>query len=92
MNDLISLGTDPSGREVMVQRGGAIAGAATLESAAALHGLVSAVIDGGQASEAELAAFVRPLVGCLGDVLGLFAADSRAGAVQTMFRALGGEL
>ncbi|MFF7112212.1 hypothetical protein ACFY91_07875 [Streptomyces albogriseolus] len=86
--DLVNLGTDASGRDVLVQSGGAIHGAATLEAAAALHGLVSAVIDGEAASEAELAAFVTPLVECLGDVLGLFGSDSRAGAIQAMHQAM----
>ncbi|WP_406719325.1 hypothetical protein OHA53_11035 [Streptomyces althioticus] len=90
--ELISLGTDASGREVLVQSGGAIHGAATLEAAAALHGLVSAVIDGEAASEAELAAFVTPLVECLGDVLGLFGSDSRAGAIQAMHQALSSDV
>ncbi|WP_121719972.1 hypothetical protein [Streptomyces sp. E2N171] len=90
--DLVNLGTDASGREVLVQSGGAIHGAATLEAAAALHGLVSAVIDGEAASEAELAAFVGPLLGALGDVLGLFGSDSRAGAVQAMYRALSSDV
>lgn len=86
--DLINLGSDASGRDVLVQSGGAIHGAATLEAAAALHGLVSAVIDGEAASEAELAAFVTPLVECLGDVIGLFGAGSRAGAIQAMHQAM----
>jgi hypothetical protein len=42
---------------------------ATLESAVALHALVSAVQESGTASEAELSAFVSPLVATLRDLI-----------------------
>lgn len=86
--ELINLGTDASGRDVLVQSGGAIHGAMRLEAATALHGVASAIVEGGAASDAELGALVAPLVAALGDVLGVFGSDSRAGAVQAMHRAL----
>ncbi|MFF1275142.1 hypothetical protein ACFVZC_17270 [Streptomyces marokkonensis] len=91
MQDFMSLGADASGREVLVQRGGAIEGAATLEAASALHAVVATILEAGQGGDAELAALVAPLTDALGDVLGLFQRDNRAGAVQAMWRALGAE-
>ncbi|MBT3163523.1 hypothetical protein HTV80_10435 [Streptomyces sp. Vc74B-19] len=89
--DLISLGTSPEGKDVLVQSGGAIHGAATVESAAALYGLVRTVMESGSASDSETAAFVEPLMGALGDLLGIMRQGQRAGATAAMYRALSGE-
>ncbi|MFD3623239.1 hypothetical protein [Streptomyces sp. NPDC058698] len=89
--DLVNLGSDASGRDVLVQSGGAIHGAATVESAAALYGLVRTVMESGSASDSETAAFVEPLMGALGDLLGIMRQGQRAGATAAMYRALSGE-
>lgn len=89
--DMVSLGADASGRDVLVQRGGSIHGAATVESAAALYGLVRTVMESGSASDGETAAFVEPLMGALGDLLGIMRQGQRAGATAAMYRMLSGE-
>ncbi|MGW2417885.1 hypothetical protein ACWC0C_01275 [Streptomyces sp. NPDC001709] len=74
---LRSLGIDPAtGKETysVTRPGGyleALADAHALKSAAALLAVVGAVLDAGNASDAELAAFVAPLHAALGDCVGL---------------------
>jgi hypothetical protein len=76
-----SLGVDPAtGKEAFViARPGsfleALADAHALESAAALAAVVGAVLEAGEASDAELAALVPPLHAALGDCVGMMAAD-----------------
>ena len=76
-----SLGIDPAtGKEafVIARPGGyleALADAHALESAAVLAAVVGAVLDAGQASDAELAALVPPLHAALDDCVGMLAAD-----------------
>ncbi|WP_369157947.1 hypothetical protein [Streptomyces sp. R02] len=91
MSDFIAIGTDTSGREVMAQRGGRLEGAARFESAAMLHALVTAVMEGGAATDAELAAFTAPLAEALGEVLGVLRTGQRAGAAAAMWQVLRGE-
>lgn len=79
-----SLGVDPAtGREafVVARPGGfldALADAHVLETAAVLVAVVGAVLEAGEASDVELAAFVRPLHATLDECVGMMTAD-RAG-------------
>ncbi|MFI2203811.1 hypothetical protein ACH47Z_24135 [Streptomyces sp. NPDC020192] len=74
---LRSLGIDPAtGKEAyaVTRPGGrleALADVHALESAAVLLAVVGAVLDAGNASDAELAAFVSPLYMALGECVGL---------------------
>lgn len=76
-----SLGVDPAtGKEAfaITRPGGlleALADAHALRSAAALAAVVGAVLEAGKASDAELAAFVRPLHAALGECVCMMAAD-----------------
>ncbi|MGW2703529.1 hypothetical protein [Streptomyces sp. NPDC001340] len=78
---LRSLGVDPAtGKEafVVTRPGGfleALADAHALEASAVLVALVGAVLEAGEASDAELAAFVPPLHAALGECVGMIAAD-----------------
>ncbi|MEV0207002.1 hypothetical protein AB0H97_17550 [Streptomyces sp. NPDC050788] len=75
-----SLGVDPAtGKEafVIARPGGfldALADAYALQSAAALAAIVGAVLQAGEASDAELAALVPPLHAALDDRIGMMAA------------------
>jgi hypothetical protein len=75
-----SLGVDPAtGKEafVIARPGGfldALADAHALQSAAALAAIVGAVLQAGEASDAELAALVPPLHAALDDCIGMMAA------------------
>ncbi|MFE1443299.1 hypothetical protein [Streptomyces sp. NPDC058739] len=74
---LRSLGVDPAtGKEAyaVTRPGGyldALADAHAQRSAAALLAVVGAVLDAGQASDAELAAFVTALCAALGECAGV---------------------
>ncbi|MFF4802756.1 hypothetical protein ACFY1U_30820 [Streptomyces sp. NPDC001351] len=76
-----SLGVDPAtGKEafVVARPGGvleALADAHALEVAAVLVAVVGAVLEAGEASDAELAAFVSPLHAALDECVGMVAAD-----------------
>jgi len=76
-----SLGVDPAtGKEafVIARRGGlldALADAHALESAAVLAAVVGAVLEAGNASDAELAALVPPLHAALDECVAMMAAD-----------------
>jgi hypothetical protein len=75
-----SLGVDPAtGKEafVIARPGGfldALADAHALQSATALAAVVSAVLQAGEASDAELAALVAPLHAALDNCIGMMAA------------------
>lgn len=79
---LRSLGVDPAtGKEAyaVTRPGGvldAFADAYALKSAAALLAVVGAVLDAGNASDAELAVFVPSLHAALSDCVGMVAADA----------------
>jgi hypothetical protein len=81
---LRSLGVDPAtGKEafVIARPGGfleSLAAAHALETAAVLVAAVGAVLEAGEASDAELAAFVLPLHAALDECVGMMAAE-RAG-------------
>ncbi|MEU6143179.1 hypothetical protein ABZ848_22775 [Streptomyces sp. NPDC047081] len=76
-----SLGVDPAtGKEafVIARPGGfleSLADAHALEAAAVLTAVVGAVLEAGEASDAELAALVPPLHAALDDCVGMMAAD-----------------
>ncbi|MFF4573552.1 hypothetical protein [Streptomyces sp. NPDC001410] len=78
---LRSLGVDPAtGKEafVVARPGGfleVLADARALETAAVLVAVVGAVLEAGEASDVELAAFVPPLHAALGECVGMIAAD-----------------
>ncbi|WP_050782477.1 hypothetical protein [Streptomyces griseoflavus] len=86
MTDLTSLGVDAmTGKSVLVQRGGAMEGAATLQAATALHAVVDTILEAGQATDAELAVFVPVLADALGNVLALVTpVDERAGVAAAV--------
>ncbi|MEU5534682.1 hypothetical protein [Streptomyces sp. NPDC020362] len=75
-----SLGVDPAtGKEafVVARPGGlleSLADAHALEAAAVLVAVVGAVLEAGEASDAELAAFVPPLHAALDECVGMMAA------------------
>ncbi|MFE1313623.1 hypothetical protein [Streptomyces sp. NPDC058755] len=53
-----------------------LADAHALETAAVLVAVVGAVLEAGEASDAELAAFVTPLHAALDECIGMMASDS----------------
>jgi hypothetical protein len=77
-----SLGVDPAtGREafVVARPGGfleALADKHALEAAAVLVTVVGAVLEAGEVSDAELAAFVSPLHAALEECVGMMAVDA----------------
>ncbi|MCT9077216.1 hypothetical protein [Streptomyces fulvoviolaceus] len=79
-----SLGVDPvTGKEALVvaRPGGfleALADAHALEAATVLLAVVAAVLEAGEASDAELAAFVSPLHAALDECVGMMAANAAA--------------
>ncbi|MER5911920.1 hypothetical protein ABT124_15780 [Streptomyces sp. NPDC001982] len=74
-----SVGVDPAtGKEafVVARPGGfleALADAHALEAAAVLVAVVGAVLEAGEVSDTELAAFVRPLHAALDECVGMMA-------------------
>ncbi|MFJ9537039.1 hypothetical protein ACIRPX_07270 [Streptomyces sp. NPDC101225] len=76
-----NLGVDPATGKVafaIACPGGfleALADAHTLESAAVLAAVVGAVLEAGEASDAELASLVTPLHAALDECVGMTAAD-----------------
>ncbi|MFF4549521.1 hypothetical protein [Streptomyces sp. NPDC001435] len=81
MRRLRSLGVDPvTGKAVyaVTESGGflaALADAHAVRAAAALLAVVGAVLEADRASDAELAAFVRPLYDALAECVAMVAAD-----------------
>lgn len=81
MDRLRLLGTDPeTGKTAyaLPAPGGALEALAdlqTLEAATALHALSGTILEGGQATDAELAALVPALVNMLGDLVAVAARD-----------------
>lgn len=85
---LRSIGVDPAtGKEAFASTrpGGfleALADEHALETAAVLVAVVGAVLEGGEASDAELAAFVPPLHAALDECVGMMADRADAGAAD----------